>query len=220
MWLKFSEPPPTPFPFSMPTLPIPGGVTISDAMTEIPATMDINDSNVSFISNCIIWGNEDSNGTGELSQVRIDPNEIPVVINYSCIQGWTGTFGGTGNIDIDPCFVQTGFWDSDHYPYSTWLGGHYQLLPESLCVDAGDPNYTMDPNETDLDGKLRVVGDRIDMGAYEYQGPGKERLFYVDDDATGANDGSSWVDAFNFLQDALAVARYGDTIIVAQGSSV
>ena len=40
---------------------------------------------------------------------------------------------------------------------------------------------------------------------------------FVDDDANGANDGSSWVDAFNDLQDALAMAKYGDEIWVADG---
>jgi len=40
----------------------------------------------------------------------------------------------------------------------------------------------------------------------------------VDDDADGANDGSSWSDAFTDLQDALAVAHQeGDEICVAQG---
>jgi hypothetical protein len=42
-------------------------------------------------------------------------------------------------------------------------------------------------------------------------------VYYVDDDATGANDGSSWSDAFTYLQDALNVAAAGDEIRVAQG---
>jgi len=46
------------------------------------------------------------------------------------------------------------------------------------------------------------------------------RIIYVDADATGANDGSSWTDAFKYLQDALADTNAADMpveIRVAQG---
>lgn len=43
------------------------------------------------------------------------------------------------------------------------------------------------------------------------------RIIYVDGDAAGTNDGSSWADAFRCLQDALTVAHEGDQIQVAQG---
>ena len=41
---------------------------------------------------------------------------------------------------------------------------------------------------------------------------------YVDDSATGANDGSTWCDAFTEFQSALAVATAGDEIRVAAGT--
>ncbi|MEJ2705889.1 MAG: right-handed parallel beta-helix repeat-containing protein, partial [Sedimentisphaerales bacterium] len=43
------------------------------------------------------------------------------------------------------------------------------------------------------------------------------RVIYVDDDAAGANDGSSWIDAFSDLQDAIMTSQAGDEIHVAQG---
>jgi len=42
-------------------------------------------------------------------------------------------------------------------------------------------------------------------------------VVYVDGDARGANDGTSWNDAFVYLQDALAAARPGDQVWVAEG---
>jgi len=43
-------------------------------------------------------------------------------------------------------------------------------------------------------------------------------VIFVDDSATGANDGWNWANAFNYLQDALEVAEDGDEIRVAQGT--
>ena len=40
---------------------------------------------------------------------------------------------------------------------------------------------------------------------------------FVDQAATGANDGSSWADARTGLQDALATAAAGDQVWIAQG---
>ncbi|MFC1763385.1 right-handed parallel beta-helix repeat-containing protein [Planctomycetota bacterium] len=43
------------------------------------------------------------------------------------------------------------------------------------------------------------------------------KVIYVNDDATGANNGISWTDAYHHLQDGLADAARGDEIRVAQG---
>jgi predicted outer membrane repeat protein len=125
-------------------------------------------------------------------------------VNYNCIQGLTGALGGTGNIDTDPCFAEAN-------------NGDYHLRAGSLCINAGDPNYVAAPNEVDLDGKERVLGGRIDMGAYEYQ----ELTIYVDGDAPGpTHDGSSWANAYKYLQDALTDAGSAAKtveILIAQG---
>ena len=67
--------------------------------------------------------------------------------------------------------MQLGYWDANgtEYDYSDdfWVEGDYHLLPESPCINAGDPDFVAEPNETDLDGLPRVIGSRIDMGAYE-----------------------------------------------------
>ena len=42
-------------------------------------------------------------------------------------------------------------------------------------------------------------------------------IIYVDENAAGANDGLSWTDAYNYLQDALSAAGSGDEIWVADG---
>ena len=48
----------------------------------------------------------------------------------------------------------------------------------------------------------------------------EKKTIFVDDDASGNNDGTSWKNAYNYLQDALADAAFADKVIeihVAQG---
>ena len=44
------------------------------------------------------------------------------------------------------------------------------------------------------------------------------KVLFVDQSASGANDGSSWANAFNYLQDALQAAIPGTDILVAAGT--
>jgi hypothetical protein len=48
-----------------------------------------------------------------------------------------------------------------------WVDGDYRLQLQSVCINAGDPNYEPEQNETDLGGERRVALGLIDMGAYE-----------------------------------------------------
>jgi len=103
-------------------------------------------------TSCIVWANGDGS---ESSQIC---GGTPL-IDYSCIEGWTGVFAGIGNIGTDPLFL---------FPYrEEAIDVDYSLSPYSPCIDAGDPNCQEHPGETDLAGNYRVVGERIDMGAYE-----------------------------------------------------
>ncbi|MCK4958287.1 MAG: right-handed parallel beta-helix repeat-containing protein [Planctomycetes bacterium] len=47
--------------------------------------------------------------------------------------------------------------------------------------------------------------------------PCRAEVIYVDSTASGANNGSSWADAYRHMQDALAGAAYGDEMWAAEG---
>lgn len=108
------------------------------------------------LTNCILWANVDRNGTNELAQIH----GMHATVNYCCTQGWTGDFGGIGNIGLEPLFVDM---DNDNY----------HLQPGSSCIDAGDNMAVPSSVDVDLDGKPRFIdgnGDGIaivDMGVYE-----------------------------------------------------
>ena len=135
------------------------------------------------ISNCIIWNNN-----YELSGCDA---------TYSCIEG--GGYG-TGNISSDPYFVD-------------YANDDFHLTSDSLCIDAGDPDYVPTDDEKDIDGDWRLRATAIDMGADEFG-----KVIYVDADVATGGDGSSWSNAFKYLQDGLGDAEVGDEIWVADGN--
>ncbi len=110
-----------------------------------------------FVTNCILWGDSPN----EIFVAGGDPN-----VTFSNVEGgWPGT----GNINVDPLFV-----DPDN--------GDYRLQADSPCIDAGHNWAIAGIVDTDLDGNPRFAADKddfdpgcgipvvVDMGAYEYQG--------------------------------------------------
>jgi hypothetical protein len=153
-----------------------------------------------LLSNCILWNDK--------------PQEIytltPPVVTYSDVQGgWPGQ----GNLNTNPLFVDPN-------------AGNLRLLPNSPCIDAGN-NAAILPYvpyvTTDLDGKPRIVGGTVDMGAYEFY------MLCVDDDAPsdpGPGDPQisdpleigSEAHPFDSIQEAIDRAKNEYAVVVQPGS--
>jgi len=116
-------------------------------------------SSVSTISNTIFWHNS-------VAQLVADDASSSFALDHSIIEGG---YTGTGNLDVDPLFVDD-------------LAGDYHLQASSPAIDVGDnaalPKDVADLDEDsdvseqipfDLDGKSRIVNSIVDMGAYEVQ---------------------------------------------------
>jgi len=112
------------------------------------------------VTNCILWSN--SGGDGESAQII---GAAPVV-NYCCVQGWTGALGGTGNIGDDPLFADA---DGADNLFGT-DDDNLHLLAGSPCINAGDPGGDYS-GQSDIDGELRVVDGQVDIGADEFISP-------------------------------------------------
>lgn len=116
----------------------------------------------STILNCTITGNRGyglnfMNGTIKQSIIW-DNNAGPLSQSMTPIQSGT----------VNPYFVQPGYRDAVS---NVWVDGDYHVVVGSPYIDAGSPLYGTDPNDPtqDLDGNPRVVGARVDIGAYEFQ---------------------------------------------------
>ncbi len=112
-------------------------------------------------------------------------------------------------------------WRESAYPLWSW-----NVLEGSVMIDKGHNNY-YDQNvygSEDMAGNPRISGDRISVGAYEYQYLPATRIRYVKPTATGTGDGSSWDNASGDLQkmiDDLAdnnVSQQAGEVWVAAGT--
>jgi len=114
------------------------------------------------LRNSIIWGNFDSNGPTDDNGhvVTFGTGSGPVVNN--CIEAWS--VGGDTNFALNPLFVDMDGPDDIRGNEDDNL----RLLRDSPCINRGI-NPAPSPDDKDLDGKLRIMGGRIDLGAYEFE---------------------------------------------------
>jgi hypothetical protein len=140
----------------------------------------------SKLYNCIAYY---STGTGG---ANYDPT---CTFNYCCTTPMPTN--GVGNITNAPLFVSPDTLD-------------FHLQATSPCIDAGNNTYAL--TSTDFDGNPRIFNDAIDMGAYEYRGPGPLTFQawlqyyglptdgsadYADSDGDGMNNWQEWVAGTN-----------------------
>ncbi len=132
-----------------------------------------------MLNNCIVYYNTWFNYDADST------------LNYCCTTPLPTT--GVGNITNAPLFVDSG-------------NGNLRLQSNSPCINAGNNAYVV--GSTDLDGRPRIVGGTVDMGAYEFQ-PGISGAFigwlqqyglptdgsadYADSDHDGMNNWQEWV---------------------------
>ena len=105
------------------------------------------------LNNCIVYFNTAAQGANYYQ------DQSSEVLNYCCTtpEPW----GGVGSITNAPLFVD-------------YAGGNLRLQSNSPCINAGNNSYLTNSNLTDffdLDGRPRIVGGTVDMGAYECQSP-------------------------------------------------
>ena len=94
-----------------------------------------NSTSVVNVVNSILWGNRLGTSSGEDAQLTVGPG-CTIQCARTCVQGWTGTLPGEGNVGTDPLLDPTG-----------------RLQPASPCIDAGD-KLLLPPDTLDLDGDL------------------------------------------------------------------
>lgn len=116
-----------------------------------------------LLRNSVLWSNSDASGTNEPAQVRQFAG-TPIIVDYCCMQAWTGSLQGIGNISVPPTFVDA---DGPDNVFGT-DDDDLHLRPFSPCVNGGDPAEVIPPDDNDMDGQGRVMGCRIDIGADEF----------------------------------------------------
>ncbi len=120
---------------------------------------------VPTVTNTILWGNKGSGTSGQSGQIG-GPNQP--LINFSCVQGLTGSLGGLGNISNYPQFVDSNLADPNNDFRLQSAAGHWDpnqkiWVPDgytSPCIDAGNPSWPLGDEPNDANNL------RVNMGAY------------------------------------------------------
>lgn len=116
------------------------------------------------------WGSTLYNSILYYNIAPNNQNYVGCNLNYSCTTPLPSE--GSNNITSEPGFVDL-------------KNSNFHLVAGSPCIDAGSNDYVQ-PNATDLEGKPRILGTHVDIGAYEWINPA------MDTDSDGMPDFWEW----------------------------
>ncbi|MGS2760984.1 choice-of-anchor Q domain-containing protein [Sinomicrobium sp. M5D2P9] len=131
------------------------------------------------LNNVIIWNNQANGNISSLSASISNEQGASPGIAYSLIansggsDNWIGDIGVDegNNLNADPSFVNPV--DPAQAPDTS---GNLYIKQNSPAIDKGNPDIDLSvfpgnqESPQDLDGNPRVQNERIDIGAYEFQG--------------------------------------------------
>ncbi|MBU2939285.1 T9SS type A sorting domain-containing protein [Lacinutrix sp. C3R15] len=179
-------------------------VGISEEITSTDITFNAN------VSNCIFWNNKttDNNITRAISDLHLEPANLNI-------------YNSLDELGFNDFSITSKTNTSFKYPYFTdAVNEDYTLLPGSPAIGTGDNTKVPVGITKDLANNARIQQTTVDMGAFEsaYTSSIIENIAFVNINATGNNDGSSWTDAYTNLQDAILSTESGSEIWIAEGT--
>jgi hypothetical protein len=191
------------------------GFTLNNGLAYAGGGVSCTSTNA-VVTNCVIMGNSAPGWTADGSGGGAYGGAL-----YNCTLTGNGAGyygGGAAHSTLYNCILcfntgaqYSGYssnlnycWTSDPL-FVDYTNGNLRLQSNSPCINAGN-NSSM-TSSTDLDGRPRIVGGKVDMGAYEFQ-PGVSGAFIgwlqqyglptngtadvADADADGMNNWQEW----------------------------
>ncbi|MBN2162287.1 MAG: PKD domain-containing protein [Pontiellaceae bacterium] len=159
-------------------------------------------------NNCTVSGNSAGNNGGGMYDVSA----------YNCIVWYNESknksnfaYGGSAGYSCSPDLPDGVRFNTTNAPcFVDYENGDYRLMSNSPCINWGENTYVS--NLVDVAGNPRIVGDYVDMGAYEFQrAPASDRdgdgmdddwersVFGVNADGASDNDGDAFCNADEYI---------------------